>query len=511
MRDGGTPTRSVLLALSLFTALTSCAPGAGAAPGGVRSLAEFRHAKVVMQEWDLSCGAAAIATLLTYDLGHPVSERAAAEAMLGRNDPLKVRVQGGFSLLDLQEFAEAHGYEASGYGNLSVEDVLAMAPAIVPVRFNGYDHFVVLRGARGGEVLLADPAFGRRSMRISAFERAWDRRVAFVIEGSLDSSPPPESDPFAAAAPATPAQPRGATGTGEQVRRETDETARALEPPRESDPFDAAAPATLAQPQGATGTGERVGRRTDETTRALERALVRRGAIVLPPLAAELDLEVGYAYRESDGRRRDTVTPAVNLRVGLPWRTQAELRAPLVALDRQDGVGNTSGLGDLELGLTKHILHERGAVPEVLVTARWKMATGESGGRLPRGTGDQGLQAVLTLVKRDAPVVLVGSLYYVLNLPSGGVDRGDATGAIATALLAATPNVSLLLGLDVATFSETTVRGVSLPRSDRLSAIVNLGVARVLTRRLGASLTAGIGVTPAAPTFLLSLSLPLRL
>lgn len=471
MRDGGTRTRPVLLALSLFTALTSCARGVGAAPGsGVRSLAEFRHAKVVMQEWDLSCGAAAIATLLTHDLGHPVSERAAAEAMLDRNDPLKVRVQGGFSLLDLQEFAEARGYEASGYGNLSVEDVLAMAPAIVPVRFNGYDHFVVLRGARRGEVLLADPAFGRRSVRISAFKRAWDRRVAFVIEGRLDSSPP-----------------------------------------RESDPFDAAAPATLAQPQGATGTGEQVGRETDETTRALERALVRRGAIVLPPLAAELDLEVGYAYRESDGRRRDTVTPAVNLRVGLPWRTQAELRAPLVALDRQDGVGNTSGLGDLELGLTKHILHERGAVPEVLVTARWKMATGESGGRLPRGTGDHGLQAVLTLVKRDAPVVLVGSLYYVLNLPSGGVDRGDAAGAIATALLAATPDVSVLLGLDVATFSETTVRGVSLPRSDRLSAIVNVGVARVLTRRLGANLTAGIGVTPAAPPFLLSLSLPLRL
>jgi hypothetical protein len=469
--DGGTPARAAPLALSLFTALTSCAQVAGTAPGsGVRSLAEFRHAEVVMQEWDLSCGAAAIATLLTHDLGHPVSERAAAEAMLGRKDPLEVRVQGGFSLLDLQEFAEARGYEASGYGNLSVEDVLAMAPAIVPVRFNGYDHFVVLRGARGREVLLADPAFGRRSVRISAFERAWDRRVAFVIEGRLQSASPQESDPFAPAAPAPP-----------------------------------------PQPQGAEGTGEQVGLETDETTRALERALVRRGAIVLPPLAAELELEVGYAYRESDGRRRDTVTPAVNLRVGLPWHTQADLRLPLVALDRQDGVGNASGLGDFELGLTKHILHERGAVPEVLVTARWKTATGGSGGRLPRGTGDHGVQAVLTLLKRDAPVVLMGSFYYVLNLPSGGVDRGDAAGAIATALLAATPDVSLLLGLDVATFSETTVRGESLPRSDRLGAIVNVGVARVLTRSLGASLTAGIGVTPAAPPFLLSLALPLRL
>jgi predicted double-glycine peptidase len=483
--DAGTPARAVPLALSLLAAVgTSCAQVGAAPTPGVRSLAESRHAGVVMQQWDLSCGAAAIATLLTHDLGHPVSERAAAEAMLGRTDPLKVRVQGGFSLLDLQKFAEARGYEASGYGNLSVGDLLSMAPAIVPVTFHGFDHFVVVRGARGGKVILADPAFGRRSVGMREFERAWNRKVAFVIDGPLEQARfPPASDPFDASA--------------------------ARLPRDASDPFDAPAasppPDANKSVEGAGGTVE-----SDATTRALERVLVRRGAIVLPPRQAEIEPEVGYVYGEADARRRDTVTPTLNLRLGLPWRAQVDVRVPFVAIVRQDGVGTSSGLGDVELGVTKHLLHERGAAPEMLVTARWKTASGSSDGRLPTGTGAHGVHAVLTALKRDPPVVLMGSVYYLLNLPSGRVDRGDAAGAIATALLAATPDVSLLVGLDVATFSATTVGGDRLPRSDRLSAIVNVGAARVLTRRLGASLTAGFGVTSAAPPLLLSLSLPFR-
>jgi len=152
----------------------------------VRSLAEIRHAGVVMQKWDLSCGAAALATLLTFDLGDPVPEREVAEAMLRRADPLRVRVRGGFSLLDMQQYAESRGYAATGYGHMSFVDLMTLAPAIVPVRIHGYDHFVVFRGVRGGiqggRVVFADPAYGRRTMDIKDFERAWEQRVAFVVD-----------------------------------------------------------------------------------------------------------------------------------------------------------------------------------------------------------------------------------------------------------------------------------------------------------------------------------------
>jgi uncharacterized protein len=159
----------------------SCAASPPRARPPVVSLAEQRHATVVMQRWDLSCGAAALATLLTHDLKDPVTERAVAEAMLRRTDPLKVRVQGGFSLLDLQEYAQGRGYEADGYGRVSLEHLVDMVPAIVPLQLHGYDHFVVFRGVRAGHVLLADPAYGRRRMSIAEFERAWKLRVAFVV------------------------------------------------------------------------------------------------------------------------------------------------------------------------------------------------------------------------------------------------------------------------------------------------------------------------------------------
>jgi predicted double-glycine peptidase len=150
-------------------------------PWRVRSLAEIRHEGMVVQKWDTSCGAAALATLLTYDLNDPVAERAIATAMLRRATPIRVRARGGFSLLDMQEYAEARGYEADGYGEVSFDHLVKMLPAILPIKVHGYDHFVVVRAIRDGEVHFADPSYGRRRMSEARFNRAWDLKVAFVV------------------------------------------------------------------------------------------------------------------------------------------------------------------------------------------------------------------------------------------------------------------------------------------------------------------------------------------
>ena len=41
----------------------------------VRSVLEIRHERVMIQKWDLSCGAAALGTLLRYQFGEPVTEK----------------------------------------------------------------------------------------------------------------------------------------------------------------------------------------------------------------------------------------------------------------------------------------------------------------------------------------------------------------------------------------------------------------------------------------------------
>lgn len=154
---------------------------AEAPSGPVRSLAEMRHEGVVIQKWDLSCGAASLATLLTHDLSDPVGEREVATAMLHLTDPVKVRTRGGFSLLDMQEYAEARGYQADGYGELALEDLSVLLPAIVPVEFHGYDHFVVVREIGVDAVRFADPAYGRRTISIREFKQAWKSKIAFVV------------------------------------------------------------------------------------------------------------------------------------------------------------------------------------------------------------------------------------------------------------------------------------------------------------------------------------------
>jgi len=178
---------STLLAAAALSLLmpVSAAPAASdsSTPGHFRSLLELRQENVVAQHWDLSCGAAALATILTYEYGDAVSEKAVAEGLLRRTEPLKVKQRGGFSLLDLKHYAQSRGYDAIGFAELDLQQLMERAPAIVPLQATSANHFVVFRGfLKDGRVALADPAWGNRTMPLAEFEAAWVKHVAFVIE-----------------------------------------------------------------------------------------------------------------------------------------------------------------------------------------------------------------------------------------------------------------------------------------------------------------------------------------
>jgi len=163
--------------------LLACALAGLSAHAGppVRSLLEIRQEGVVIQQWDASCGAAALATALTYTHGDSVTEREVAQGMLRRTDPLRVKVRGGFSLLDMKRFAESRGFRAEGFRGLSLEELLEQKSPIVPIDARGDPHFVVVRGLRDGRVELADPAFGNRSMPVERFKEAWQDGIGFVV------------------------------------------------------------------------------------------------------------------------------------------------------------------------------------------------------------------------------------------------------------------------------------------------------------------------------------------
>jgi len=148
----------------------------------VRTLKDMRNARVVRQQWDMTCGAAALSTLLTYDFKDDTPETAVVVWILRRTSPVKVRALGGFSLLDLKHFAQARGYRAEGFSEMSLEELADLKlPAIVPIHSKGVDHFVIVRGVFGDRVVLADPAFGNMTMKSTQFQSVWKQGIAFIV------------------------------------------------------------------------------------------------------------------------------------------------------------------------------------------------------------------------------------------------------------------------------------------------------------------------------------------
>jgi hypothetical protein len=167
-------------------------------PGGVRSLLEIRQDGVMIQQWDLSCGAAALGTLLHDEFGEPVTEKVIANALMGRAEyvahPQLVQLHQGFSLLDLKRYVQTYRngslYKGEGLGQLELNDLIERAPVLVPVDALGYNHYVIFRGIIGDRVLLADPAWGNRTMTIDKFQRMWIDNgepmghIGFVVESA---------------------------------------------------------------------------------------------------------------------------------------------------------------------------------------------------------------------------------------------------------------------------------------------------------------------------------------
>lgn len=175
----------------LLCCLAALGPASAAAelPAGganyalpVVSIKAARFLTTVHQQYDFSCGSAALATLLSYHYDHPVDEASVFQSMFTLGDQAKIRREG-FSLLDMKRYLAAQGFQADGFAQSLDKLAAAGYPAIVLLSERGYHHFVVVKGVQGGRVLLGDPASGTRAMRRSDFEAAWLGGLLFVIHG----------------------------------------------------------------------------------------------------------------------------------------------------------------------------------------------------------------------------------------------------------------------------------------------------------------------------------------
>lgn len=152
------------------------------------SLKDLRDQDLVRQQFDFSCGAASLATLLRYGFGDDVTERELLIEMYESlpGDEQAIREAEGFSLLDLQRAAQARGYNAEGFRLAPDQIGMLAGPVIVFIEPRGYAHFAVLKGFRGDRAYLADPSRGNIRMPVYAFFEDWlqddGQGVIFVVE-----------------------------------------------------------------------------------------------------------------------------------------------------------------------------------------------------------------------------------------------------------------------------------------------------------------------------------------
>jgi predicted double-glycine peptidase len=186
MRAPGGPTTGILaLAMAVMAAAPACAQASfntsvGAYSAQVTSMRDMPFRTVVRQQYDYSCGSAALATLLHHHYGRAVGEAVIFKAMYDHGDQAKIQKQG-FSLLDMKRYLATQGLTANGFRETIEGLERSNEPAIALIQVGSYRHFVVIKGVRAGRVLVGDPAQGLKSYPISDFSKLWNG-VVFRIE-----------------------------------------------------------------------------------------------------------------------------------------------------------------------------------------------------------------------------------------------------------------------------------------------------------------------------------------
>ena len=141
----------------------------------------YKYKHIVHQAFDYSCGSAALTTILEYHLGLNVTEKDAMEGMLEHGEKEKIIARRGFSLLDMKRYVATLGSDSGGF-RADIDDLAKLdQPAIVPIDYAGFKHFVVVKGIRDGKVYIADPSAGNIAFSVPEFAGLWDKGTLFVI------------------------------------------------------------------------------------------------------------------------------------------------------------------------------------------------------------------------------------------------------------------------------------------------------------------------------------------
>jgi hypothetical protein len=294
---------------------------------------------------------------------------------------------------------------------------------------------------------------------------------------------------------------------------------------------------------------------------SLDQALLVRGGLLLPSGMLEVDNAASYYSMSSDHLtvngfallpilvvgditsdrlRRDFLIHTATARLGLPGKFQMDFTVPYgYILNRTVDSNNNQtsssqfGMGDIQAGLSKQLMTERGSRPDLLLSVRFKSVTGTQSYDLQSadtslGTGFNSLQGNLTAAKTSDPVVFFGNVSYTKSLPAnhtvpvsnpsdpsmtsevGFLRPGEAYGFQLGSVLALNTETSMTVGWDQRFTRQTKLDGVPLPASYLVEGSLRIGTSYMYAPGRMVDVSFGVGLTPDTPNLQFSVGFPFR-
>lgn len=272
--------------------------------------------------------------------------------------------------------------------------------------------------------------------------------------------------------------------------------------------------------------------------RALERTLTIQGALLLPKGVKEITPYTSYARREtrfpdllslndnivagSQEIERDEISIGLRGAIGLPFDSQLEINIPYRYVNETrtlrftgaslgDSSENGTSIGDIKIGIAKTLMQENGWKPDLLARLSWDSDSGDSiDNDIPLGQGFDEFRVSLTALKRQDPLAFTATISYQYALEKNDFQPGDEFGLTLGASMAASPSTSLSIALAQAFQQDLKFDGRKLDGTSADSAVLLFGASSVLSRQTVLAVSAGIGLTRAAPDYLINFSLPIR-
>ena len=157
------------------------------------------------------------------------------------------------------------------------------------------------------------------------------------------------------------------------------------------------------------------------------------------------------------------------------------------------------------------MLRERNGWPNLIGRVTWDTDLGEtSDDGFALGGGFNELQGSLTMIKRQDPLVFIGSASYGTTFEKDDINPGDQLGFSVGALLAASPETSLSVILNQTFVNELEVGDRALRGSDAVIGTLSFGASSIIGRGKFLGLSAGIGLTEGAPEYSVGIFLAAR-